>query len=56
MRAAATDAVNRLIDLWHKQPVAPTLVAVVLSRLGATDQAFEWLERAYQERDPTSRG
>ena len=52
MTAAATDALNRLIDLSRRQPVPPTLVALVLSRLDATDPAFEWLERAYQARDP----
>jgi TolB-like protein/Tfp pilus assembly protein PilF len=52
LRAQATDALNRLIDLSRREPVPPTLVALVLSRLDATDPAFEWLERAYQARDP----
>ncbi len=31
--------------------VRPTALAVDFARLGRTDEAFEWLERAYDERD-----
>ena len=34
-----------------RQYVSPTTFAPVHALLGETEQAFEWLEKAYQERD-----
>jgi serine/threonine protein kinase/Flp pilus assembly protein TadD len=51
-RTLALDALSRLTDLSKKQWVVPTLVALLYSRLGSADQAFDWLETAYQDRDP----
>jgi len=34
-----------------RQYVSPTRFARLHARLGETDKAFDWLEKAYQERD-----
>jgi tetratricopeptide (TPR) repeat protein len=31
--------------------VSPGIIAIVLKNLGRTDEAFEWLEKGYQQRD-----
>jgi len=41
---------------WRKQlefAERPDARAVLYARLGETDRALEWLEKAYQERSPT---
>jgi hypothetical protein len=35
----------------HSPYVRPTALAVDYAKLGQLDEAFEWLERAYGERD-----
>ncbi len=32
--------------------VSPVVVAIACAEAGETDLAFDWLERAYRERDP----
>jgi hypothetical protein len=44
-------AIDELIHLSESQYVQPTLIATIYAVLGDTDEAFQWLERAYVERD-----
>jgi hypothetical protein len=41
---------RELLELNRRGYVTPVAVANVYTGLGARDQAFEWLEKAYQER------
>jgi len=43
--------VERLTGPSHHGYVAPAFVASIYARLGENDRAFEWLAKAYQERD-----
>ena len=44
---------KRLAQLGSKRNhVEPTLIAVIYTDLGDKDQAFAWLEKAYQDRSP----
>jgi len=45
------DALKSLAIL-QRRDVSPRLVAVIYARLGDKDQAFNWLEKAYEEHDP----
>ena len=47
-RRAALDALE---NLKQRQYVSPWLVAIVYARLQDDDQAFLWLEKAYQDRE-----
>jgi TolB-like protein len=41
------------LEQMHQQGIAPSAsVAILYGALGESDQAFAWLEKAYQERDP----
>ena len=42
---------RELEESWPRTYVSPYFVARLLAALGEDDQAFEWLERAYVERD-----
>ena len=44
------DALKSLA-LLQRKGVSPRLVAVIYTRLGDKDQAFNWLEKAYEEHD-----
>src|SRR5262249_39790334 len=44
------DALKSLAIL-QRRDVSPRLVAVIYARLGDKDQAFNWLEKAYEEHD-----
>ena len=41
---------NQIQDLSKKQYVSPTDIAQIYALLSEKDQAFQWLEKAYQER------
>jgi serine/threonine protein kinase/Tfp pilus assembly protein PilF len=41
---------QQLIELSKKQYVSPVAIAGIYNRFGEKDKAFEWLEKAYQER------
>jgi len=42
----------RLLHISKQTPVAPGLVALIYVGLGNREEAFSWLERAYQQRSP----
>jgi serine/threonine-protein kinase len=42
---------GRLIELADEKYVSPFRVALIYMGLGEIDRAFEWLEKAYEERD-----
>jgi hypothetical protein len=49
-RAEAQKTLDYLKELSAHSYVAPYNVAVIYAGLGEKDQAFAWLDRAYQER------
>jgi TolB-like protein/DNA-binding winged helix-turn-helix (wHTH) protein/Tfp pilus assembly protein PilF len=49
-REQARKALDELKALAQKRYVSPDLIAVIHSGLGETDEAFVWLEKAYEER------
>ncbi len=49
-RIAATQGIDELTEASKSRPVAPFLVAQVFAALGDRDKAFEWMEKAYEER------
>jgi hypothetical protein len=49
-RAEAQATVAELKSLSKKQYVSPFDIAGVLMGLGENDEAFKWLDKAYQER------
>lgn len=50
--AAARADLDRLLHLAERGTVQPTAVSKVYAWLGDADAAFEWLDRAYEERAP----
>ena len=41
------------LEQMHQQGIAPSAsVAILYGALGETSEAFAWLEKAYEERDP----
>jgi tetratricopeptide (TPR) repeat protein len=49
-RGEATKVLNELLELNESRYVTPAALAYVYVGLGDKDQAFVWLEKAYQER------
>jgi DNA-binding winged helix-turn-helix (wHTH) protein/TolB-like protein/Flp pilus assembly protein TadD len=49
--AEARQVITDLHDLEKRRYVSPYTVAAIHTGLGEKDQAFKWLERAYEERD-----
>lgn len=49
-RAEAQKAIDQLTELSARSYIAPYNVAVIYAGVGAKDQAFTWLERAYADR------
>src|SRR5438876_2082397 len=49
-RAEAQKILEQLKELWKKQYVTPYVVARIHVTLGEIDEAFHWLEVAYQQR------
>jgi len=49
--AEARQVLTDLHDLEKRRYVSPYTVAAIHTGLGEKDQAFKWLERAYEERD-----
>jgi serine/threonine-protein kinase len=47
----ARQAVEKLVELSRKKYVSPHDIAVIYIGLGEKDSAFEWLEKAYRERN-----
>jgi hypothetical protein len=50
-RTDAEGALSELEELAEHQYVPPLANALVFLGLGQTDEVFEWLDRAYEERD-----
>ena len=50
-RAEAEHVLSELSDLQGRRYVSPYTVAAIYAGLGDKDQAFKWLEKAYEERD-----
>jgi TolB-like protein/DNA-binding winged helix-turn-helix (wHTH) protein/Tfp pilus assembly protein PilF len=50
-KAQAQQVLNELRDLQDKRYVSPYTVAGIYAGLGDKDQAFKWLEKAFDERD-----
>jgi TolB-like protein/DNA-binding SARP family transcriptional activator len=51
-RGEAQKELNRLKELSEQEYVSPYDIAVIYVGLGEKDQAFAWLERAYENRSP----
>jgi serine/threonine-protein kinase len=49
-RGEALKIIDELTELSRQKYVSPTIFAIVYIGLGEKDQAFTWLERAYEER------
>ena len=49
-RSKATEVVRNLEAIADTKPVSAYEIAVIRAALGETDQAFHWLDRAYEER------
>jgi len=52
-RSKALDIVNYLLKQAKKEYVDPYWIACAYAALGAEDKAFEWLEKAYEQRNPS---
>lgn len=50
-RAEALSILDELKERWKRQAGRAWAIAAVYIALGEKDQAFEWLEKAYEERD-----
>jgi DNA-binding SARP family transcriptional activator len=51
-RSAAEEKMAELQSLSKRHYVSPYLIAVIYSSFSEKDNAFEWLEKAFAERDP----
>jgi tetratricopeptide (TPR) repeat protein len=49
-RSKALEILNQLLELSSNKYVPPYLMAYIYAGLGQHDAAFEWLEKAYEER------
>jgi TolB-like protein/Flp pilus assembly protein TadD/predicted Ser/Thr protein kinase len=47
----AESTLSDLEELSKHQPVSSSLIAILCLKLGKKNEGFEWLERAYEERD-----
>ena len=50
--AEARQILNEAMQRVEKGFFAPTFIALIYTGLGDKDSAFEWLERAYEQKDP----
>ena len=50
-RHAAQEVLDELLERSEREHLPPSWIATLYSALGENDQCFEWLERAYDERD-----
>jgi DNA-binding winged helix-turn-helix (wHTH) protein/tetratricopeptide (TPR) repeat protein len=48
----ANQAIAKLKSMSAAEPVQPTLIALIYAALDKKNDALQWLERAYSERDP----
>lgn len=47
----ARNMLNRIMEISKQRYFSPYLLAIVYSGLGDKDHAFQWLEKAYEDRD-----
>jgi hypothetical protein len=52
MIAQARGVIAELEEISEREYVCPYFIAVVYSRMAATQPALEWLEKAYDEKAP----
>jgi TolB-like protein len=52
-RDEARKVINDLAELSKQKYVSPSFIAGIYANMGERDQAFAWLEKAYQERHPS---
>ena len=50
-RSEAQKALNELTELWKRHYFPPVDIALIHAGLGDRDQAFAWLDKAYEARD-----
>jgi len=50
-RDEAKKVLDELHELSKQRYISPNLIALIYGGLGQKDQAFEWLEKAFSERD-----
>ena len=50
-RGKAVQVIDELCDLSRRRYVSPLHVATIYAGLEDSDQAFRWLQRAYEEQD-----
>ena len=50
-RRQATRILTELLELSKRQYVPPFRIAIIYAGLGDKNQAFAWLEKAFQERE-----
>jgi tetratricopeptide (TPR) repeat protein len=53
MKNEALQTIDQMQQLSWERYVPPAMFAAVYAGLGEKDEAFRWLEKGYQERDPT---
>jgi len=51
-RRQAQDIINELETMWKSHYFSPFVVALAYAGVGNKDQAFAWLTKAYESRDP----
>jgi Flp pilus assembly protein TadD len=51
-RAEAQKILTKLTALHERRVVSSASIAILYGALGELDEAFAWLEKAYEERDP----
>lgn len=49
-KAEAQKILDELKNQGNQRPIAPVDLAIIHTGMGETDQAFEWLEKAYEDR------
>ena len=52
LRTLAEQSLEQLLEQSKESYVSPLLIASLYSRLNQKDEAFRWLEKAYEERSP----
>ena len=48
----ARHILNEMLDLKKKKYLSSSYIAFIYAGLGEKDTAFEWLDRAFDEKDP----
>ena len=51
-REEAQKILEDVLERYKRGYFSPHFIAVIYAGLGDKDKAFEWLEKAYDERDP----